>query len=300
MSARYCGRFAPTPSGPLHFGSLVAALGSYLEAKTHGGTWRLRIDDLDPLRVAPGASDDILRTLESLGMMWDGAVLYQSDRTNAYRAALHAIAEVASVYPCVCSRREIAEAAIAGVEAPIYPGTCRSRVASPNSAYALRLNVQGAHVRFDDGLQGPQECDLEREAGDFVLCRVDGIFSFHLAAAMDDGEQEITDVVRGADLLESSARQIHIQQLLGLSTPRYLHLPVALDRQHQKLSKQTHARKVDVTKPVATLSRVLEFLNQPGFPELENADLRDFWKHAIAVWRLDRVGARTQAPAPDA
>ncbi|MEO8626915.1 MAG: tRNA glutamyl-Q(34) synthetase GluQRS [Betaproteobacteria bacterium] len=300
MSTRYCGRFAPTPSGPLHFGSLVAALGSYLEAKTLGGTWRVRIDDLDPLRVAPGASDDILRTLESLGMMWDGAVLYQSDRTDAYRAALLAIAEVAPVYSCVCSRREIAAAAIAGIEGPIYPGTCRSRVALPNSAYAMRLNVRGAHVRLDDALQGPQIRDLERESGDFVLYRADGSHSFHLAAAVDDGEQAITDVVRGADLLESSARQIHLQHLLGLPTPRYVHLPVAVDRQNQKLSKQTRAQPIDAATPVSTLCRVLKFLHQPVLPGLERADLHAFWQHAIAVWQLDRVGARMQAPAPDA
>lgn len=300
MSTRYCGRFAPTPSGPLHFGSLVAALGSYLEAKTRGGTWRLRIDDLDPLRVAPGAIDGILRTLENLGMMWDGAVLYQSYRKDAYRAALHALAEVAPVYPCICSRREIAAAAIAGVEGPIYPGTCRSRVASPNSAFAMRLNVRGAHVRFEDALQGMQERDLERESGDIVLCRADGIYSFHLAAAVDDGEQDITDVVRGADLLESSARQIHIQHLLGLPMPRYLHLPVAVDKENVKLSKQTRAQPIDLTTPVSTLCAVLKFLQQRVPPGLERADLNAFWQYAVAEWQLNRVAARLQAPAPDA
>jgi glutamyl-Q tRNA(Asp) synthetase len=296
--AAYRGRFAPTPSGPLHFGSLVAAAGSYLEAKSRGGEWRLRIDDLDALRVVPGAAASILRCLEALGFEWDGPVLYQSTRRLAYHAALHRLRRLGVVYPCACSRKEIAESALPGAEGTIYPGTCRTRLPLERPARALRFDTRGARVAFDDGLLGPQQRDLEREAGDFVLYRADGTYAFHLASAVDDGEQGITDVVRGADLLESSARQIHVLHLLGLPVPRYIHLPVAVDRNGEKLSKQTGATPVDTTRAVAVLQAVWQFLNQGTGVELEGAAVRDFWHQAIANWELPRVGRRREAPAP--
>ena len=289
MNPHYRGRFAPTPSGPLHFGSLVAAAGSYLEAKSNGGEWHVRIDDLDPPRVAPGATDAILRCLEALGFQWDGAVTFQSLRRDAYHAALHQLTAHGLVYPCGCSRKDLAEAALIGSEGPVYPGTCRTAMSRGRAARALRLRTAGAQVKFEDGFLGWQECDLEREAGDFVLYRADGVFSFHLAAAVDDAEQGMTDVVRGADLLESSARQIYVLKCLGLPAPHYAHLPIAVDARGEKLSKQTHAAPLDLAHPVAEIVRALRFLDQPP-PEASSADnVHAVWEWATRNWRPQHI-----------
>lgn len=292
----YRGRFAPTPSGPLHFGSIVAALGSYLEARAHAGEWHLRIDDLDPPRVVPGATDSILRCLEQLGFQWDGPIIYQSRRTPAYHAALHQLRQRGVVYPCACTRKEIAEHAQAGVEGRVYPGTCRQGMPPRREARALRLLTTAARVHFDDAVLGPQSRDLEREAGDFALYRADGVFSFHLASAVDDGELDMTDIVRGADLLESSARQIYVLGLLGLKAPRYAHLPVAVNAQGEKLSKQTLAEPIDPSEPSRVLSRVLRFLGQSPREELSRADAPEVWQWAIANWRLERVPRASALP----
>ena len=297
--AHYRGRFAPTPSGPLHFGSLVAAVGSYLEAKSRGGEWHVRIDDLDPPRVAPGAVESILRCLEALGFEWDGPIVYQSRRVPAYHAALHQLRTLGAVYPCACSRKEIAESALAGTESKIYPGSCREGLPSGRHARALRLKVGGMRVEFEDGLLGPQRRDLEREHGDFVLYRVDGVYAFHLASAVDDAELGMTDVVRGADLLESSARQLQLIRLLGHRAPRYVHLPVAVDRVGEKLSKQTKAVPVDPARPFGVLQAVLRFLNQSTEAESKRFTLDEFWRHATLHWDLQRVGVRLTGPAPD-
>jgi glutamyl-Q tRNA(Asp) synthetase len=293
----YRGRFAPTPSGPLHFGSLVAATGSYLEARSQRGEWRLRIDDLDPPRVAPGAIESILRCLDALGFEWDGPVLYQSRRLGAYHAALHRLCHLGAVYPCACSRREIADSAMPGVEDPVYPGTCRTALPAGRPARALRVCVQGVRVGYDDRLLGPQRRDLEYEVGDFVVYRADGVFAFHLASAVDDGEYGMTDVVRGADLLQSSARQIHLLRLLGLPLPRYVHLPVALDQHGKKLSKQTSASPIDTTRPLVVLEAVLRFLNQTVPDDLTGATVPELWRYAIARWDLQRVGPHMRGSA---
>lgn len=294
----YHGRFAPTPSGPLHFGSLVAATGSYLEARSRSGGWHLRIDDLDPPRVAPGAIESILRCLEALGFEWDGPVLYQSKRLAAYHAALHRLRTLGVVYPCACTRREIADSAIPGVEGPVYPGTCRDSLLPGRQARALRACVRGMHIDFDDGLLGPQRRDLERGVGDFVVYRADGVYGFHLASAVDDGEYGVTHIVRGADLLESSARQIQLLRWLGLPVPLYVHLPVAVDQRGEKLSKQTKAAPVDPTRPLAVLKAVLRFLNQAVPDDLGAATVPELWRYAINRWDLRRVGCRLQARAP--
>ena len=294
----YRGRFAPTPSGPLHFGSLVAATGSYLEARARCGEWRLRIDDLDPPRVAPGATESILRCLEALGFEWDGPVIYQSKRLGAYHAALHRLCQLGVMYPCACSRKEIADSPIPGVGGPIYPGTCRGSLPLGRAARALRVRVQGMHIDFDDLLLGPQHRDLEREVGDFILYRADGAYAFHLASAVDDGEYGVTDVVRGADLLESSARQIQLLRLLALPVPRYAHLPVAVDHHGEKLSKQTKAAPVDPMRPLVVLQAVLRFLNQPVPDELCGVTLPELWRYAIDRWDLRRVGRRLHASGP--
>jgi glutamyl-Q tRNA(Asp) synthetase len=294
--SRYRGRFAPSPTGPLHFGSLVAAVGSYLDARSRGGEWWLRIDDLDPPRVAPGASDDILRTLEACGMHWDGEVVHQSARSGGYHAALHLLRQQKKVYPCACSRREIADSAIAGIEGYVYPGTCRDGLPAGKKARVLRLDTRRVRIEFDDGVQGRIAQDLEAEIGDFLVYRADGVYAYHLAAAVDDAEQGISDVVRGADLLESTPRQIYLQRLLGLPAPRYAHLPVAVDARGEKLSKQTLAPPVDRSRPAPLLAAALEFLGQGPPADLAHADLDALWRWAIANWRLDRVPRERTLP----
>jgi glutamyl-Q tRNA(Asp) synthetase len=294
----YRGRFAPTPSGPLHFGSLVAAVGSYLEARSHGGEWHLRIDDLDAPRVAPGAADAILSSLVAFGFEWDGPVLFQSQRTAAYHAALHQLRHVGVIYPCACSRSEIEAVAASGSEGPIYPGTCRGGLAFDRRARAWRMRLENALIEFEDGLLGIQRLDLAREVGDFAVYRADGVYAFHLASSVDDAELAVTDIVRGADLLESSARQIYVLSVLHWPAPRYVHLPVAVDASGAKLSKQTGAAAIDATRPVSMLCAVMRFLNQAVSPELEHASLEQFWAYAIAHWDLGRVGARRNTFAP--
>jgi glutamyl-Q tRNA(Asp) synthetase len=294
---RYRGRFAPSPTGPLHFGSLVAAVGSYLEARARGGEWLVRIDDLDPPRAVPGAADDILRALVACGMRWDKPVVYQSRRNDAYRKAVQSLRARGLVYACSCSRREIADSALPGVEGYVYPGTCRSKNLSDDPGRALRVRTGGATVEFDDEVQGRVTQDLERDSGDFVLHRADGVYAYQLAAAVDDAEQRITHVVRGSDLLVSTPRQIHLQRLLGLPTPRYAHLPVAVNAQGEKLSKQTHAAPVDRGDPLTAVSAVLDFLGHRPPPDAAAAGLEYLWKWAIDSWKLERVPRAAALPA---
>lgn len=296
---RYRGRFAPSPTGPLHFGSLVAAVGSYLEAKTHGGEWLLRIEDLDPPRVAPGAADAILHALEACGMTWDGAICYQSTRSEAYHAALHELRRHARVYPCACTRREIADSAVEGIEGPVYPGTCRDGLPPGKTARALRVDTRGVKIEFDDALQGRIRQNVETEVGDFIVYRADHVFAYQFAVVVDDAEQGVTDVVRGADLLDSTPRQIYLQRLLGLPQPRYAHLPVAVNAAGEKLSKQARATPVDTSAPVRPLLAALRFLGHEPPRELADADLATFWQWAIGNWRLARVPRARSLPAED-
>jgi glutamyl-Q tRNA(Asp) synthetase len=286
MPAPYCGRYAPTPSGPLHFGSIVAAVASYADARANGGTWLVRIDDIDTPRVVPGAADDILRTLEALGMRWDRNPVYQSRRKAAYHATLHALREDDHVYPCRCSRREIADSAVRGIEGHIYPGTCRGGCAA--RARAWRYDTRGDAIAFDDAIQGRVTQDVEREIGDFVVYRADGVYAYHLAAAVDDAEQGVTHVVRGADLLVSTPRQIVLQRALGFPTPSYAHVPVAVNAQGEKLSKQTRAAPVLRERAAHALAAALVYLGQP-LPDGVDIDVASLWKWTLAHWRLDRV-----------
>jgi glutamyl-Q tRNA(Asp) synthetase len=288
----YRGRFAPSPTGPLHFGSLVAAVGSYLEAKTHGGEWLVRIDDGDTPRNVPGAADDILRTLEAFGLGWDGAVLYQSEQVDAYLAAIEQLQAGGALYPCACSRREIADSAVQGIDGPVYPGTCRNGLPPTrpaNAPRALRIRTQDAVMAFDDGVQGHITQDVEHAVGDFVVMRADGLTAYQLAVVVDDAAQGITNVVRGADLLDSTPRQIWLQQQLKVATPCYAHLPVALNAQGEKLSKQTHAVAIDRNQPVPELINALAFLHHAPPPELRNAEIGDLWEWALRNWRLARL-----------
>lgn len=279
----YVGRFAPSPTGPLHFGSLVAAVASWLDARAAGGRWLVRIEDLDRPREAPGAADDILRTLERLGLHWDGSPLYQSARTRAYDAALERLQ--AHCYGCACTRREIADSSLglAADGAQIYPGTCRQGIPAGRSVRAIRVRVPDETITFTDRLQGPQAQNLAREVGDFVLRRADGMHSYQLAVVVDDAESGVTDVVRGADLLESTARQLYLQRLLGCPAPRYLHVPVAVNATGEKLSKQTGAAAI--ADPARAIASALRFLGQPA-ETLEDA--RRSWNPAAIPARRTR------------
>jgi glutamyl-Q tRNA(Asp) synthetase len=271
LDIMYVGRFAPSPSGPLHFGSLVAALASWLDARAAGGRWLLRIEDLDAPRNAPGAAQDIIDTLGRLGLDWDGEVAYQSRRTALYRQALETIR--GHTYWCACSRREIADSALgmAADGAQIYPGTCRGGLVHGKAPRALRVRVDERPIGYADRAQGAQQQVLSRDVGDFVLLRADGQYAYQLAVVVDDAAQGVTDVVRGADLIDSTPRQLWLQQLLGYPAPRYLHVPAAVNAAGEKLSKQTGAPAVDSSHPGKALRRALAFLGQPPSEDLASA-----------------------------
>lgn len=288
-SASYRGRFAPSPTGPLHIGSLIAAVGSYLEAKTHHGQWLVRMEDLDPPREVPGAADQILKTLETYGFEWDGSVLYQSHRQKAYEAALDTLQKQDMLYPCGCTRKEIADSALTGIEGPVYPGTCRNGLETGKAARAWRVRVQNAEITLNDAIQGHLSQNLGQDIGDFVLKRADGYFAYQLAVVVDDAEQEITHIVRGADLLDSTPRQRYLQQLLGVPTPQYAHLPVAANIAGEKLSKQTLAPPLDLLHPTPAIWDALRFLGQHPPAELMYSDLVTLWSWAQGHWCLDHI-----------
>ncbi|MCA1804534.1 MAG: tRNA glutamyl-Q(34) synthetase GluQRS [Xanthomonadaceae bacterium] len=292
------GRFAPSPTGPLHFGSLVAAVGSYLDARQRGGEWLLRMEDLDPPREMPGAADHILRTLEAYGFEWDGPVWYQSRRGEAYQAALETLRDAGLVFDCACTRRELRDLAPAGIDGPLYPGTCRDGLPPGRAPRAVRMRVAAHRVGIEDRLQGLISQQLDTQVGDFILRRADGLFSYQLAVVVDDGAQGITDVVRGSDLLDSTPRQVYLQQRLGLATPTYLHLPVATNPAGEKLSKQTHAAAIPDDVDVEILCRSLRFLGQEVPADLAEADRAAFWEWAIRHWDTARIPA-CRARLPD-
>jgi glutamyl-Q tRNA(Asp) synthetase len=266
---------------------------SYLEARSCGGEWQVRIEDLDPPRTVAGAADEILRTLTACGMQWDGEIVYQGRRSGAYQTALQELGKRSHVYPCACSRREIADSAVRGIEGPVYPGTCRNGMRSA-SAHAYRIDTRGVGIAFEDGVQGPIEQNLETEIGDFVLYRADHIYAYQLAVAVDDAEQGITDVVRGADLLDSTPRQIYLLQLLNRPVPRYMHVPVAVNAAGEKLSKQTHAPAIATQNPLPALLAALDLLGQQPPPDLAQATIPDMWAWAIAHWRRERIPRRRE------
>lgn len=298
----YVGRFAPSPTGPLHFGSLVAAMGSYLQARYNHGRWLVRMEDIDPLREVDGAADLILQTLDRYGFEWDGEVLWQSDRIEAYRAVLDALCLGGMAYVCGCSRKQQAEDCAALKLPPgVYPGTCRGRsVAAGTGRRAVRLLVKAGEVSFHDRLQGQQRQNLLQEVGDFVLFRADGQFAYQLAVVVDDAAQGISEVVRGSDLLDSTPRQIYLQQVLAMPTPDYLHLPVAVNGAGEKLSKQTHAAPLPSADPLPALWHALDFLGQRPPVELIRGGLDDFWQWAISHWQLENVAPHISATCPSA
>jgi glutamyl-Q tRNA(Asp) synthetase len=298
VPAAYRGRFAPSPTGPLHFGSLVAAVASYADARAAGGSWLLRIEDVDEPRSVNGAAEAIVRTLAAHGFAWDGPVVRQSQRTARYAAALATLQEQGQVYACACTRRELATAPLCHGER-VYPGTCRAGIpphAAARRQRSLRVRVPDVTIAFTDRVQGEQRQDLAREAGDFVLRRADGWFAYQLAVVVDDGDAGVTHVVRGADLLASTPRQIFLQQALHLPTPSYLHVPVVTGPDGQKLSKQNGARALR-GDPVHALLDAWRFLAQP-LPPAPPASTGAFWAHAMAAWTPARVPACVAQPAP--
>ena len=277
----YRGRFAPSPTGPLHFGSLVAAVASWVDARAAGGEWLVRIEDVDTPRTVPGAADDILRTLEAFGLGWDGEVTWQSRRAPLYRVALERLEAQGVVYRCRCSRRELADSGLPGIEGAVYPGTCRALALAPAEPGADRVITGGEPLGFVDRVQGAVSQRLDSQVGDFVLRRRDGLFAYQLAVVVDDAEQGITDVVRGADLLLSTPRQIHLQRLLGYPTPSYLHVPVATHLGGQKLSKQSLAPALEPGRALPALSAALAFLGQDVAPAQTPSGLL---AAAVAAW----------------
>lgn len=293
----YRGRFAPSPTGPLHFGSLVAAVGSYLDARAHRGEWLLRIEDVDQPRTQPGAASGIQRTLDAFAFEWDGEVLLQSQRLDAYRAALARLQADGRVYPCTCSRREIAACSpppsVNG--GLLYPGTCRTGLASGARARAWRMRVPDHDLALDDRVQGALRQNLARSVGDFILLRADGQYAYQLAVVVNNAAQGINAIVRGADLLDSTARQIWLQQCLALPTPSYAHLPVVSNAAGEKLSKQTRAAAVNPAAGSALLAAAMNFLGHPVPEEIRCGALREFWAWAVSTWSIERVPARRSA-----
>ncbi len=291
-TSAYIGRFAPTPSGPLHFGSLVTAVGSYLDARARQGQWLLRIEDVDRPRVVPGAADDILRTLECFGLHWDGPVLFQSQQQEAYEEALHRLREQGRLYACGCSRRQLNALDLRrGPLGLIYPGLCRDR-ALGFSGHSLRLRIDApARIRFEDRHCGSRELDLAEEVGDVVLKRVDGIYAYHLAVVVDDAFQGVSDIVRGADLLDVSFLHRHLAHLLRLPLPRYLHLPLVYAPGGRKLSKQTGAQPLDTDRPAEQLWQALEFLGQQPPGKEDGMAVRELLEWAVAHWQPQRLPA---------
>jgi glutamyl-Q tRNA(Asp) synthetase len=287
--SNYRGRFAPSPTGTLHFGSLVAAVGSYLEAKSHNGEWLVRIENLDKPREVPSASHKILRTLETLGMEWDHEVIYQDHRKDAYENVLAMLNKHGLTYSCFCTRKEIADSSITGISGKIYAGTCRNSVQNKKRPGAVRIKTDNNIIEFEDSLCDLISQRLESDTGDFILRRSDGIYVYQLAVVVDDAAQGVTHIVRGADLLDSTPRQIYLQKLLGYSVPTYMHLPVAVINQGKKLSKQNQAALLDLSDPVKQLIEVVRFLGQEPPTELLENNVSSFWKWAIKNWHPEKI-----------
>ncbi|MDG2174931.1 MAG: tRNA glutamyl-Q(34) synthetase GluQRS [Gammaproteobacteria bacterium] len=280
---QYIGRFAPSPTGPLHSGSLMAAMASFLDARSRGGKWLVRMEDLDPPRETREAADDILFALEKLHLQWDESVLYQSQRYPAYQEAINKLAQAQQVFGCDCTRQQIQESH------GVYPGTCRDRQLQETSGIALRCKVSGENIIFNDKLQGKQQQNLEHDVGDFVIKRKDGLFAYQLAVVVDDAFQNITDIVRGIDLMDSTARQIRLQQLLGLPQPNYVHVPVIVNEQGQKLSKQHRASPIDTSRPVELLIESLRFLQQSPEKDLAQCSPEEVLDWGIRHWNPDNL-----------
>lgn len=293
----YIGRFAPSPTGPLHLGSLIAAVASYLEAKTHHGRWLVRIEDVDETRAVLGAPAAILEALTLHGFVWDGEVWVQSQRKAAYEHALQRLQTMDWVYPCTCTRKEIADSNPSrGIDGLVYPGTCRNLRHSAHKSAAWRIRVPEETYGCHDAIQGPIRHALAQDIGDFILKRADGLFAYQLAVVVDDAEQGITHVVRGADLLDSTPRQLFLQQCLDYPSPQYMHVPVATNALGEKLSKQTLATPLSLSSPHWNLWQALQFLNQSPPDTLKHSHVDTLWAWAIAHWDASNIPAQRGIP----
>lgn len=293
MQSPYVGRFAPSPTGDLHLGSLLAAVGSYADARHHGGRWHLRIEDLDTPRVVPGSAERILRTLEAFGLEWDGPVVYQSQRLSLYADALEQLRLAGLTFKCSCSRRALDGLADSG-----YPGTCRNGPTRAGVLTATRFKMQSDSIAFQDRVQGAQLLD-GRELGDVVVRRKDGIIAYQLAVIVDDAEQRVTDVVRGADLLPSTGWQIALQRALLLPTPRYAHLPLVLGPHGEKLSKSRYSVPVEARFAAAWLGTVVRMLNKKLPVELERDGARAVLAWAVSNWDSATFAGQRSVTARD-
>ncbi len=283
-SVKYTGRFAPSPTGPLHFGSLLAAVASYLRARSQDGRWLVRVEDIDPPRETPGAIEVILAALEKYGFEWDGEIAYQSQSRAAHDEAVQFLLREGNAYHCGCSRRDLADVP-RGPLGIIYPGYCRDGCDAEDTA--IRVRTTDTPVRFVDYLQGPQVQSLQRESGDFVIRRRDGLIAYHLAVAVDDNLQGVTEIVRGSDLLDSTPRQIWLQRLLGYSQPAYAHIPVAVNVKGQKLSKSHGAGAISLEDTSATLAAALGVLGQRPPKELGSLPVADIWAWSRENWNME-------------
>ncbi|HEU4850753.1 MAG TPA: tRNA glutamyl-Q(34) synthetase GluQRS [Telluria sp.] len=287
MQPQYVGRFAPSPTGPLHAGSLVAAVASYLDARANRGQWLLRIEDVDEGRTVKGADQGIIELLSRLGMRWDGDIVWQSRRKDLYLKAADQLAD--HIYPCGCNRREIADSRLGTAPdgSAIYPGTCRLELGPGKVMRSLRVRVPEAPydvIDFEDRIAGHYVQRLSAESGDFVLKRADGFWAYQLAVVVDDALQGVTDVVRGADLIDSTPRQIFLQRLLGVRTPRYMHVPVVRNANGEKLSKQTGATAITADSEAAALAVLAQTMGFLGFDRVQADSLPAFWERATAAW----------------
>ena len=295
----YIGRFAPSPTGPLHFGSLIAAVASYCDARKNNGKWLLRMEDLDKPRTVKGAADTILHQLETFGFEWDGPVLYQSQRDSLYNEALEILKAKQLIYPCTCTRKEINDSSTSfGIEGVIYPGTCLLQTIKPNAPIAWRIKTNASKISFKDAIQGDISQTLSTDIGDFILKRADDLFAYQLAVVVDDAAQGITNIVRGADLLDSTPRQVYLQRMLGYQTPDYAHIPVAANAAGEKLSKQTLAKPIMDQCAIELMINALYFLGQRPDNSLKNAALKDIWHWAISHWDIQRVPKARAIPVP--
>ena len=285
----YIGRFAPSPTGLLHIGSLLTALASYADARANRGKWLVRMEDLDPPREMPGAAAHILHTLEAFGFEWDGEVVWQSRRHSLYRDALGRLKEKGLLYPCYCSRKDWQAAAAQGADGFVYNGRCRRPEDRPHNDKppAWRIRVNDETIGFDDGIVGHYAQNLARDIGDFVLLRADGFWAYQLAVVADDADQGITHIVRGQDLLVSTPRQIYLQRCLGFATPHYAHLPLLVNKHGQKWSKQTLAPALDENHKEQLLRQVLQYLNLPPAPEVSRPQALLSW--AIEHWQPHKI-----------
>ena len=282
-SPAYIGRFAPSPTGPLHLGSLYTALASYLDARSQQGQWLLRIDDLDHFRIIPEATDQILTVLDKLGLHWDDKIYYQSQHIEHYQAILERLEQDNWLYPCTCTRKKLA------ASGPPYPGYCRQKKIAADSTFALRIRTKQQPIVFKARLQGRIEQNLQQSCGDFILKRKDDVIAYQLAEIVDERQQNITHIVRGFDLLDSTPRQIYLQQCLGLPQPDYMHIPVIVDQHGIKLSKQTHAEAVSAKHPEKTLWLLLNLLRQQPPETLQQASAREILSWGIEHWKPEKL-----------